>query len=174
MSEDIYDEYEDAEDDVLSVQPYPPWRAALESFLRQGWKCGEVIPHEWFWEAFGMKKPLADTPLALAEREKYKFLKQFEPLRFALLKEHKIYLFNEFSVGYRIVPPSDQTRTAYAEGVREVRKAMRKMAAGITFIDLGALTDQQRRENAEAMARLSMLETMRRKVRRLPGPPEEE
>ena len=168
--EDDYEGELDARDDIMAVQPYPPWRAAVEAFLSAGFQPGDVIEHEWFWKAFGLKRPPDDTPLGVAQREMWKFLKQFEPFCTALLCEHKILLVNERSVGYRFVPAGEQTQEAYEEGVREVRKAIRKMGLRITHIDLTALTDQQRRQNAEALAKLSMLETMRRKVRRLPGP----
>lgn len=158
------------EDNILTPQLYPPWKEAVRSFLDQNFPPGEVVPHEWFWTAMGMEKPPDDMPLKEGERQKLLFLTQFSPFRLYLLTEHRIDLAAKPGMGYYVVPPGEQTPLAYEEGVAELREALKKMGRRLINVEHAALTDRQRQENAEALAKLSMLDTMRRRARRLPVP----
>lgn len=167
------------EDDLTPVEPYPPWKAALARFLDERRKCnfqpGDVISDEWLYSAMGMEMPDDEWKMGRATKARLAFLKQFDSLRAALLREHQIDLVRDIGEGYHVVPPAEQTKVAYHDGIADVRKALGRLSERLTNVDHAQLTNEQRRENAEALAKLSMLETMRRRARRLPAPepPEE-
>ncbi len=152
------------------VESYPRWREALRLFHLAGFKFGDVVTHKWFSEALKLES-ISDSKLVrIAEFQKRQFFyaEALERIRNHLLREHQIYLENEFGVGYRLVPPAEQTIAVMQKGMRNIAKEIEKMAAGVTCIQVDALDDRQRAENAEARAKVSMLGGMARN--RLPKP----
>ena len=85
-------------------------------------------------------------------------------LRTHLLVEEQIALATIRGYGYRVVPPAEQTRWAETEGIEEVKAAARKMGVRLANVDLTELTDERRKENADALTRLSMLRGMVRQI----------
>lgn len=159
--------------EVAEVQVYPPWREAVKRFLGAGFQPGAVVPHAWFWEAFGLDMPRPDTPAIEYDRLKFAFMKQFEPFRTELLTEHQIDISSQRSQGYRITPPADQTQKAFGDGITDIRKGLRRMAARVSNTNLTQLSAEQRRENADTLAKVSILAQAVRRVPRLPAPPNE-
>ena len=51
------------------------------------------------------------------------------------------------------------------EGIKEMKRATRRMARTLSFIRQEELTDEQRRRNADAQAKAAMLAGMVRKPR---------
>jgi hypothetical protein len=121
---------------------------------------GDTISFDWLYEKFLIQRPVGTTILADAQKAELQFLGQFKAFEDALLTEHQIALTNVRGVGYRIVPPGEQTSWAEGQGVGEVKKAVRKLTDRLTNIDLAQLTTEQRKENADALARLAMLSGM--------------
>jgi hypothetical protein len=147
----------DDEDDHLTQQ-YPAWREAISRLVRDK----RLMPDTLFefaelYELFLIKRPLPSTPLAEAEKLKLQFLAQFVDFEEALLTEHQVALANVRGVGYRIVPPAEQTTWAERHGIAEVRKAVRKLSDRLTNVDFIALGAEDRKANADALARLGML-----------------
>lgn len=151
------------------LQQYPAWREAIKSFIGERFAQGDTVSFEWLYEHFLIVRPDGTTPLADAQKAELQFLSQFKAFEDALLTEHQIALSNVRGVGYRIVPAAEQTRWAEESGVSEVKKAIRKLGDRLTNVDLAQLTQDQRRENADALARLAMLSGMvKRTVERAP------
>jgi hypothetical protein len=148
----------DGDDEGLGL--YPAWREALKHWPSAGFTWGDTIPHEWFYEAFELQ-PVVDTmTVRQAEAIRLKFLGQFESFRRALLEEHRMDLANVRGYGYEIVTPAEASRRAFDDGIAEIKKALRTMARRLIFVPTGQLTDEQRRENADLMARSSTLRRM--------------
>lgn len=142
------------------LQQYPAWREAIKAFMDAKFASGDTMTFDWLYEHFLIKRPLGTTLLADAQKAELQFLGQFKQFEDALLTEHQIALTNVRGVGYRIVPPGEQTGWAEGQGVGEIKKAVRKLADRLTNIDLAQLTVDQRKENADALARLAMLSGM--------------
>ena len=163
-------------EDDLEPRLSPPWKQAVEDFLTSGFKEGDIISHDWFFQAFGLPLP-TDDPMRPSEltRRELMFLSQFDPLRRTLLEDHQIDLVSERAVGYRWVVPAEQTETACKDGSKEFRKAMKRMARRLTNVNTSRLSMEQRKENINAISALVRLKEIARQSRRMERlmPPED-
>ena len=136
---------------------HPAWREALRQWPNSGYTWGDQIPHAWFYEAFNLP-PIEDgMTVKQAETIRLKFLSQFESFRRALLEECRMDLVSVRGYGYEIVTPAEASRRAFDEEMHEIRKAVRNLARRLCYVPTGQLTDEQRRENADLMARAAGL-----------------
>jgi hypothetical protein len=142
------------------IQQYPEWREAVRRFHELRFAPGDILTFEWLYEAFQITRPVADTLLSDAQKAELRFLGQFKEFEDALLREHQTALANVRGVGYRIVPPSEQTAWAERSGVSDIKKAVRRLGDRLTNVDLARLSSVERQQNADALARLAMLSGM--------------
>lgn len=140
---------------------YPAWRQAEADLLASGLAHGSLITQEWLDAAFGLKPP---KTIAEAERVQLVRLRQTQALRESLLENHRMMLRPVKGVGFTVIPPDQQTRVAVADRTREVKAAMVKLAREISHVDTSKLTDDQRKENTDAQAKLGALRAMFRKA----------
>lgn len=147
-------------EEAQELELYPAWREALKRWPSSGFTWGDTIPHEWFYEAFNL--PAVEDHMTVKEAEsiRLKFLGQFESFRRALLEEYRMDLISVRGYGYEIVTPDEASRRAYDDEMYEIRKALRSLSRRLTFVPLGQMTDDQRRENADLMARAANLKQM--------------
>lgn len=144
----------------------PVWRQAVKDFLAANIAPGSVLPHDWLEEHFDM------TPLAAGESytaaqfkdRQFEWLRNFEAFRGELLEQHQICLISEHGVGYRVVPPGEQTSIALRRFEQGLKRSFRTAALRAKHVQIDALTDDQRRENVDGIAKLSMLRGMQRKA----------
>lgn len=151
------------EDLVLS----PRWRQAVIDFFAAGFKPGDVISHDWLEEHFGLD-PIEDgqalTIQAHRERQ-FKWLQAMEAFKTELLERYRVCLVSVFGEGYRVVPPGQQTELATEKFEAEAKRAYRKAAMRLKYVKVEELTEAQRRENVDAIARLSMIQGMQRTIK---------
>lgn len=148
----------DATDDC--IQLYPAWRQALANFRQAQFPSGSLLTHDWLYENFGLVKPEPTTPLAEAGRLQLAFLSQFKTFEEALLVEHQVALQSVPGEGYRLVLSREQSRWAVREGEKDIKRAIRKMGARTSHVNLAQLTATQRQENADALVRVASLRAM--------------
>lgn len=146
---------------------FPAWRQAELDLIAQGVTYGSLITDEWLREAFGVGEP---KTIADAQRNDLIMLQQTQALRDSLLESRNMMLRRVQGVGFSVVPPDQQTRVAMEDRTREVRNALRKLAREVSHVDRSRLTDDQRKENADAQAKIGALRGMVR--RKLTGPSE--
>lgn len=158
--------------DEGEVTLYPPWEEALRRFADAGFGYGDVVRRRWLYDAFGLDSPTAETPKGVADGMELAFLAQFAPFKEHLLEQRKMDLQTKPGLGWEIVQPSEQTPLALRDGVSEIRKALRRMGLRLVHVDHAALSHRQRQENADALARLSLMGRMLRNAERteLPAP----
>ncbi len=151
-------------DDVADLQLSPVWKQAVRDFLEAHVEPGVVIPLRWF-EAHFQMEPLDDgstlTAAKFRERQ-FQWLRNFDEFRRELLEEHQVCLMSVHGEGYRVVPPGEQTAATQESFEREVKRSYRKAAVRLKNVQVDALTEEQRRENVDAIARLAMLRGMHR------------
>ena len=152
------------------IQERPPWRHALRLFLETKFAFGDVVPHEWFYHAFDIEMPTDDMTCKKADVLKLARLTQFEKLQDALLNDHQIDLSRKPGHGYVVVPPKEQSSLAYSQGMHDIRHAMRKMCNRVANVNHGLLTAEERKENADTLARVAAFANMAKQVKRLPRP----
>jgi hypothetical protein len=149
------------EDDLDEYIPTPRWRHALRVLTARGLSNGDVIEKSELVDLFGLK-----TPITAADQQKYQldFMAQYIPLRDELLEEHRIALRTlRGDSAYQVLPPAQQTDYAMQEGMRDLSRTMRRMAKTVAYVRHEELTDDQRKANADAQAKVAMLAGMVRK-----------
>lgn len=150
---------------MSEVTLHPVWKQAADDFISAGFADGDIIPREWFEQHFEMGALKSSMKFDAYQARQIAWLENIESLRRALLDEHRIYLENVFGTGYRIVPPGEQTGATKARFEREVKKEFRRAARGLKHVRHEQLTDAQRQENMDAIAKLSQIGGMRKALR---------
>ncbi|WP_198173376.1 hypothetical protein [Cupriavidus sp. USMAA2-4] len=136
----------------------------MKDFIDAGISDGDILPHSWLEERFGMKALDDDdvlTPAAFQDRQ-FAWLRNLEAFRAQLLEKHQIFLQSVHGRGYRVVPAREQTAAAQEKFEREATKAFRRAATTLKNVRLDELSDTERKENTDAIAKLSMLRGMQR------------
>lgn len=142
----------------VEVQLSPVWRHALQALVKRGLPYGSRIEKSELCELFGLKRPISAQDM---ERHSLRYMGLFGKLRDELLSTHRLALKTLWGdSAYEVVKPSAQTDLAVSEGLREMKRSVRKMARTLAFVRHEELTDQQRKHNADAQAKASMLAGM--------------
>lgn len=132
---------------------HPEWRHALQQIMSTDPQAGDVISREWI-------ETLLDLPPARDfsgyQARQLKWLQRFEKLRDELLTTHQIWL-RATEGGYEVVPPGRQTETAYSDYSRAAFLKLKRMVHVAKHVKLSALSDAERKANADALAKMSML-----------------
>lgn len=139
---------------------YPAWRQAEADLLARGMHDGEVISMAWLKAAFGITDA---TDVAQHDRNRMLFNAQIGELKASLLEGHMIDLRVVDGVGYMVMPPDQQTGRAMADRGAEVTRALCQLMRQITYVRSELLTDEQRKQNADAQAKVGQLMSMTRK-----------
>lgn len=132
---------------------HPEWRYAMQQIIALEPKPGDVIPRGWLEELLDLP-PARDV--AGFQQRSLKWLQRFEKLRDELLTTHQIWL-RAAEGGYEIVPPQAQTEMAYSDYSRAAMLKLKRMVRVARNVRLSELTDEQRRANADSLAKMSML-----------------
>lgn len=153
-------------DESVNLQLHPAWRQAVSDFLAADIQPDTVLSNSWFEAHFGMEILNDDTTMTVEKfRERqFQWMSNFEAFKTELLEQHQIYLVNIHGEGYRLVPPSEQTCTTQEKFEREVKKSYRLAAVRLKNVRVAELTVVQRKENVDAISRLSMLRGMHRAI----------
>lgn len=149
-------------DPAEELQLLPEWRQAVKDFLASEFKQGDTIPKAWLEVHFGMTELHDGKPLLPNQwnARQFEWMRNMDAFRSELLDHHRIYLENVIGHGYRIVPPREQTVAAQEKFEREAKKSYRNAANTLKNIKVNELTETERRENLDAVAKLSMLRGM--------------
>ncbi|WP_205750331.1 hypothetical protein [Diaphorobacter sp. HDW4B] len=128
----------------------------MHDFLAE-FKYGDIVPHSWLVAHFGL--PLPDDTMSAAsfQARQFEWLSSIEGFKSTLLHDHQVLLQSVRGEGYRWVPPPEQTQAATKEFERDARKAFRTAGNRLKNIRHLELTEDQRRTNVDALARLSQL-----------------
>lgn len=158
-----------------NVELYPIWRQALIAFRERGWTYGDQIPHDWFYEVFGLPLQADQDRMTFAQVKRIHLIRlsQFEPMRDALRKEHQMDLQSVAGFGYEVVHPRDQGMRAYEDTIHAIKKAVRDGLDRSVTVNQSLLTVDERRQNADILARIGLLRQLLRERPALPAPDEE-
>lgn len=147
---------------------YPAWRQVEADLLAQGLQDGATIPMDYLRAGFGVKDP-RDLNGLEAMQHQMQFNFAIGELCESLLENHRIKLRLVEGVGYMVIPPGEQTRLALKDRGAEVVNALNKLARETSFIRVEQLTEDERKANADAQAKVGALRAM---VRKRLGKPE--
>jgi hypothetical protein len=136
---------------------FPPWRQTLKQLEAMNVQPGQTITKEWLEASFGMRPA---RTIAEHERNHHLFRKLFWMLRTELLETHQLMLRAVAGVGYEVVEPQRQTQVALRDRGLDVARALQKLNSELTHIRHDLLTEEQRKENADALAKVGVLTSM--------------
>lgn len=139
---------------------FPIWRQAVADFLAENFEPGAIIKKKWLEEHFDIQPIIGKMTAAQFQERQFKWLASMESFRSCLLEEHQILLHSVYGEGYRVVPPHEQTEHSAERFEKEATKAYARAATAMKNVQVDKLTDEQRRHNTDAIAKLSMLRGM--------------
>ena len=161
-----------------------PLHEYAASKLIESHSYGDVIHDDYLLTLAGLDHYRADdqnevimtTVASIIQREKefaLKLLAFVSSLRDLMLQRHSMRLVRVRD-GYRIMQPSEQTKSVMDEYVSRRKKLERKASLGLTCIATDRLTAEQRRENEDARAKLAQIRMVeaRCKTDQMPQLPE--
>lgn len=150
---------------MSEVKLYPAWKQAAQDFLAE-FKYGDIVSHEWLVKQFGL--PLHDENMSVTafQARQFEWLSAIEGFKATLLHDHQVLLQSVRGEGYRWCPPAEQTQSAAKDFERDAGRAFRLAGQRMRNVRAGELTEEQRRENLDSMAKLSQLRgTVRKQLR---------
>jgi len=150
---------------MSEVTKYPGHKQAVEDFLKE-FKYGDLVGHDWLEARFGIPS-IGDSKSLTAEQfrdRQFEWLASVEAFKAELLRDHQVCLQSVRGRGYRWVPPHEQTGLAMEELGRGVRKVFRGAGQKLRHLRITELTDDQRRDNLDQVAKLSALHGMAKKA----------
>ena len=140
-------------DEALTL--YPAWRQAVAQLDADGMLVpGKVIDKAWLDAAFGIQPPKSFDDV---DKNRLRFVGQMSALRDDILTKRRLMLRAIDGTGYRIVPPQDQTDTALKDRGASIRREIRSLHCELAHVDHGALTAEQSKRNADALAQVGVL-----------------
>lgn len=157
-----------------AVHMLPAWRNAAAELFSGKFSYGDVVTHAELQGSLRLPKPTGLVVPEAYERWRLDLLSQIAALSEWLLEEKSMCLSNVQGQGYMVVKPEQQTEYAVKQGRKAIRSELRKMARRLTYIDHAALSQEDRRKNADALARLSFMDQQfkQAKRRRFIAPPD--
>lgn len=150
---------------MSEVTVLPAWKQAAQELLGE-FAYGDLVPIDWLEEKFGMPG-LRDSQRLTADQFKerqFEWLANIESFKDFLLKEHQVCLQSVRGKGYRWVPPHEQTDFAVREFERDARRVFRQTGNKLRNLRHTELTDEQRRANMDATAKLATLAGMTKRA----------
>ena len=131
------------------------YETALAEWDKRRSKVGDTIPVEWFYDVLGCMHPAKANSFERAEQCRQRFMIMFhgvDGFRSYILKNRKRWLKTNYSGGYEVLDPGEQTGFAQKQRRRDINKALRDEALLLTNVDFDEISPKQRQENEAAIA----------------------
>lgn len=135
--------------------PDQPWLRAYEAILAEGKTYGDALPLDWLLGHMELVRPEKCATGLEAQKMRVRILRNTERLKRELLERENMALRSIPGDGYDIVVPEEQTSWAMEDAQEEIRRALRKVSRRVSFVAVDRLTDEAKRENINALAKLS-------------------
>ncbi len=141
----------------------PPWKQAVKELIDAGLTYGSTVEKAQIVKLCDLAEP---TTIAEKERFDLKLLAATADIKEALLIDHQMMLVTNRDGSYRVVAPKDQTAFAVDHGARAIAREIQRMAVSVQYTNTALLDDTQRKQNADAQAKISMLAGMQKLTNR--------
>ena len=140
---------------MADVRLNDPVAYTMQQFEASGFTYGSIIPKQWFDLRFGLTEP---ETIADAHKNQTLYATMMGQLRARLLVEKNMALRTKQCVGQEVVQPAEQTEWAMAEAQSNIAKELEKARDRLLHVNFGELTAEERRENSDAVAKLSFFQ----------------
>lgn len=141
-----------------------PWlQNAIDQFIADDKKDGDVITHDWL--SWALEIP---EPKTVDEARSVGFLRldRVEEFRHYLLTERKIALQNVRGYGYRIVPPNEQAHLGVSIAVHGIRKGLDEANKYLENTRIESLTSDEAKTHTDAQIKISGLRSLMRRQKK--------
>ena len=132
-----------------------PVAYTVEQFEAAGFTYGSVIPKSWFDHHLDIPEPQI---IADVHKSQILYASLMGELRAKLLVQKKMALRTKAGVGQEVIHPGEQTEWAMSEVKNALHRELEKARDRLCYVDATALTDEERRENMDAQAKLSFFQ----------------
>ena len=143
-----------------NVRPDDPIERAMQAFSLAGYGYGDTIRTEWFAGQFDLAKPVTAADL---DRYRMLYAQYLGRLKQRLLIEKHIALRTKPGVGQEIVRPAEQTAWAMEDARSVITSEIEKARDRVSNINLEQLSEGEKAENRDAIAKLSFFRQNRLK-----------
>lgn len=136
---------------------YPPWKQAVKRLLDDGLDFGSVVTRLDIAKLCDIAPP---RNIDDVRRYDLELLRNISEIRDTLLTAHCMLLVANGEGGFIVIHPKDQTSHSIKTGVKAITKEMQRMATSVNFVRTDLLDNEQRAQNADAIAKVSSLAGM--------------
>jgi hypothetical protein len=136
---------------------YPLWKQAVKTLLDGGLTFGSTISRKYIADLCGVNPP---SSVEDVRRHDLELLTCITEIKDTLLTAHCMLMVTDNKGSYIVIEPESQTTYAVETGVKDISRAMRKMSMNVSFTKTSMLNDAERKRNADAQAKISMLAGM--------------
>lgn len=157
----------------MEVSMIPAWKNAAAALDEGRWTYGDMIMHAELWELLDLPEPQGRVDTDDYKRWQFQILANVEALKDYALRTHSMLLASVHGEGYRILHPGEQTEYATRQGMRELRRELRRMSTRLFHVARHQLTADQLKENTDALARTAAISQTLRSVGKITAPTEE-
>ncbi len=130
---------------------------------------GEIIPHSFFRELLGVGRPRIkdyetdEDFYDAASNADFKYLASMEKLRDHLLSEFRVYLKNEYGVGYFICSPNEQVKHGIGHTEKVVKRKLNKGVQIVVNVDYQRVDVEILKEATDKQAAWSAIRQLMRR-----------
>lgn len=136
---------------------FPAWKQAVKTLLDNGLTYGSVLKRTYLADLCEVPKPVDISDVRRYDLEVLRCITEIKDI---LLTAHCMLMVSDHAGNYVIIEPESQTQHAVDMGVRAIGREMKRMAMGVSFTKTELLTDEGRKKNADAQAKISKLAGM--------------
>lgn len=141
------------------IKLFPVWKHAVQQLIESGLTYGSDITRLQIAEMCELEQP---TTIEEKERYDFKLIGIIYNIKASLLEINKMLLVSNNRGGYRVIMPQDQTAYTVDNLTSNLSKEFQRASDGIRHVNIELLDGTQRKQNADAQAKLSMLFGMQR------------
>jgi len=136
---------------------FPAWKQCVKTLLESGLTYGSTVRKDAIASMCNLVEPTT-----IAEKSEYdlQLLSFISEIRKTLLTDHQMLLATNYDGSFRIIEPREQTAFAIECGAKSIAREMRRMSEGVQYVNTSLLNQDERRKNADAQAKISMLAGM--------------
>jgi hypothetical protein len=136
---------------------FPAWKQAVRTLLDGGLTYGSVLKRSYISTLCEVPPPV---DIKDVRRYDLELLRCITEIKDILLTAHCMLMVSDHAGNYIIIEPESQTQHAVDIGVRAIGREMKRMAMGVSFTKTELLTDEGRKKNADAQAKISQIAGM--------------
>jgi hypothetical protein len=146
------------------AQLSPGWKQAVAIFISLDPQPGFVITREWLDHHFSLEKPISAEEYKAYALE---FMSNMARFTESLLVDHQIAIRSLGNGrGWAVIPPEEQSKWVWGERMKRMKRELKKLGQGLIHVKHDQLSTNARRENADLLAKTSMLRGMVKEVAR--------